>query len=125
MGAAAGLASLEALSAPGVYDRLQAIGDRLRRELPALGAGAGLEVLAIGDGPVVQVFFGPGPLRSYRDVMATDQHKRKQFGVELVKHGVLTNPGEKLYLSLAHTDEDLDRVLAAAAASLSAVAAGA
>jgi hypothetical protein len=38
---------------------------------------------------------------------------------------VLTNPGEKLYLSLAHTDEDLDRVLAAAAASLEAVAAGA
>jgi glutamate-1-semialdehyde 2,1-aminomutase len=122
VGAAAGLASLEALSAPGVYDRLQAIGDRLRREIPALGAAAGLDVQAIGDGPVVQVFFGAGPLRNYRDVMATDQHRRKQFGVELVKHGVLTNPGEKLYLSLAHTDADLDRVLAAAGASLRAVA---
>jgi glutamate-1-semialdehyde 2,1-aminomutase len=124
VGAAAGLACLEALSAPGVYDRLQAIGDRLRREIPAQGAATGLEVQAIGDGPVVQVFFGSGPLRNYRDVLATDQHKRKQYGVELVKRGVLTNPGEKLYLSLVHTDEDLDRVLAASRESLDAIAAG-
>jgi glutamate-1-semialdehyde 2,1-aminomutase len=122
IGAAAGLAALEALSRPGVYTRLQAIGDRLRTELPQLGRTAGLEVQAIGDGPVVQVFFGPGPLRSYRDVLATNQHQRKQFGVELVKRGILTNPGEKLYLSLAHTDEDMDRVLEAAASAFRAVA---
>ncbi|CAA9220296.1 MAG: Glutamate-1-semialdehyde aminotransferase [uncultured Chloroflexi bacterium] len=116
VGAAAGLACLEVLSQPGVYDRLQSIGDRLRAELPVAAQEAGLdvEVQAIGDGPVVQVFFGPGPLRTYRDVLATDQNLRKQFGVELVKRGVLTNPGEKLYLSLAHTDADIDRVLDAA-----------
>jgi glutamate-1-semialdehyde 2,1-aminomutase len=122
VGAAAGLACLDALSQPGVFARLQAIGDRLRAELPKLGRDAGLEVQAIGDGPVVQVFFGPGPLRNYRDVMATDQHRRKQFGVELVQRGVLTNPGEKLYLSLAHTDADLDTVLAAARGAFQAVA---
>ena len=122
VGAAAGLACLEALGAPGVYDRLQAIGDRLRREIPAQGARAGLDVQAIGDGPVVQVFFGAAPLRTYRDVLATDQQRRKQYGVQLVQRGVLTNPGEKLYLSLAHTDGDLDRVLEASEASLRAVA---
>jgi glutamate-1-semialdehyde 2,1-aminomutase len=122
VGAAAGLACLEALGAPGVYDRLQAIGDRLRREIPAQGARAGLDVQAIGDGPVVQVFFGAAPLRTYRDVLATDQQRRKQYGVQLVQRGVLTNPGEKLYLSLAHTDDDLDRVLGASEASLRAVA---
>ena len=124
VGAAAGLACLEALSQPGVYDRLQAIGDRLRTELPKLGREAGLDVQAIGDGPVVQVFFGSGPLRNYRDVMATDQQKRKQFGVELVKRGVLTNPGEKLYLSLAHGDADVDRVLDASRGALRALADG-
>jgi glutamate-1-semialdehyde 2,1-aminomutase len=123
IGAAAGLACLDALQQPGVYPRLQAIGDRLRRELPALGREAGLDVQAIGDGPVVQVFFGAAPLRNYCDVLASDQRRRKQFGVELVKRGVLTNPGEKLYLSLAHTDEDLDRVLDAARGALQAVAA--
>ncbi len=124
IGAAAGLACLEALSQPGVFPRLQAIGDRLRAELPAIGKEAGLNVpvQAIGDGPVVQVFFGDTPLRTYRDVMSTDQSLRKQFGVELVKRGVLTNPGEKLYLSLAHTDEDIDRVLDAAEDSFRSLA---
>lgn len=114
IGAAAGLAALRALSEPGVYDRLHAIGDRLRRELPVLGRDARLEVQAIGDGPVVQLFFGAGPLRRYRDTLATDQALRREFGVELIKRGILTNPGEKLYLSLAHTDEDLDRTLGVA-----------
>jgi glutamate-1-semialdehyde 2,1-aminomutase len=124
VGAAAGLACLEALSQPGVFARLQSIGDRLRAELPAAGKEAGLdvEVQAIGDGPVVQVFFGSGPLRNYRDVLASDQGLRKQFGVELVKRGVLTNPGEKLYLSLAHTDADIDRVVDAAQDAFRALA---
>ena len=123
VGAAAGLACLEALSQPGVYSRLQALGDRLRTEIPRQGRAAGLEVQAIGDGPVLQVFFGSGPLRNHRDVMATDQHKRKQYGVELVKRGVLINPGEKFYLSLAHTDADIDRVLEASEGALRAIAA--
>jgi glutamate-1-semialdehyde aminotransferase len=38
-----------------------------------------------------------------------------------VKRGVLTNPGEKLYLSLAHSDEDMDRVLRAAHGALRAI----
>ena len=54
--------------------------------------------------------------------MATDQYRRKQFGVELVKRSVLTNPGEKLYLSLAHTDADMDRVLAASREALRVIA---
>jgi glutamate-1-semialdehyde 2,1-aminomutase len=123
VGAAAGVACLEALSQPGVYARLQHVGDQLRQTLPELGREAGLEVQAMGDGPVVQVFFGPGALRNYREVMGTDQHRRKQFGVELVRRGVLTNPGEKLYLSLAHTDADMERVLEAARGAFKAVAA--
>ena len=76
---------------------------------------------AIGDGPVSQVFFGAGPLRSYRDTLATDQTRRMQFGNELLRRGILVNPGEKLYLSLAHSDADLDRFLSAARGALRAL----
>ena len=44
--------------------------------------------------------------------------------VGLVRRGVLSNPGEKLYLSLAHTDADIDRVLDASRGAFQAVAAG-
>ena len=60
IGAAAGLAALDALAADGVYDRLHRIGNTLRAELNALGREVGLPVQAIGDGPVSQVFFGTG-----------------------------------------------------------------
>ena len=111
IGAAAGLAALDALAVDGVYDRLHRIGNTLRAELNALGREVGLPVQAIGDGPVSQVFFGTGPLHSYRDTLATDQTRRMQFGNELLRRGILVNPGEKLYLSLAHSDADLDRFL--------------
>jgi len=35
---------------------------------------------------------------------------------------VLANPGEKLYLSLAHSDEDIERILDAAESSSRALA---
>jgi glutamate-1-semialdehyde 2,1-aminomutase len=109
--AAAGLATLDQLQQPGVYERLHALGRRLREGLNALGRELGIPLEAIGDGPVVQAFFGPGPLRRYRDTLATDRPRRIAFGVELLRRGLLVNPGEKFYISLAHTDEDMDRAL--------------
>ncbi|MBL8792290.1 MAG: aspartate aminotransferase family protein, partial [Planctomycetia bacterium] len=32
-----------------------------------------------------------------------------KFGYELIRRGVYCAPGGKLYLSLAHTDSDIDR----------------
>ncbi|MAG35128.1 MAG: aspartate aminotransferase family protein [Dehalococcoidia bacterium] len=121
IGATAGLAALEALAADGVYDRLHQLGNTLRAGLNALGEETGLPMQAIGDGPVSQVFFGTGPLQSYRDTLATDQTRRMQFGNELLRRGILVNPGEKLYLSLAHSDADLDQFLSAARGALQAL----
>ena len=33
------------------------------------------------------------------------------LNLEVLKRGVYNNPGSKIYLSLAHTDEDIDFVL--------------
>ncbi len=121
VGAVAGAAALAALAADGVYERLHHIGQTLRDGLNALGREAGLPVQAIGDGPVAQAFFGEGHLHSYRDALATDQARRVRFGHELLRRGVLVNPGEKLYLSLAHSDADLDQFLASARGALEAL----
>ncbi|MER3406435.1 MAG: aspartate aminotransferase family protein, partial [Chloroflexota bacterium] len=70
--AVAGLAALDQLQQPGVYERLHALGRRLREGLNALGRELSIPLQATGDGPVVQAFFGAGPLRRYRDTLATD-----------------------------------------------------
>ncbi len=121
LGAAAGLATLEALSDPGVYDRLRQTGGRLRDGLEDAGRSAGLPLRVIGDGPVLQPFFAEGPLRNHHDTLAADASAAAAFGTAMVEEGIFVNPGGKIYISLAHSEEDVDRAVAAAERALERV----
>ena len=44
-------------------------------------------------------------------MLHADKKKAVQFGYELIRRGVYCSPGGKLYLSLAHSDQDLDRTI--------------
>jgi glutamate-1-semialdehyde 2,1-aminomutase len=110
--AAAGLAALNILDRPGVYDRLRCMGNLLRSEIEAAGSRAGLPVRALGDGPIVQVVF------SERAEFVTAQHlteidhaRTLRFGHEMISRGIYFTPKGKMYISLAHTDADLDETL--------------
>jgi len=48
---------------------------------------------------------------SERALRAADSARATQFALELVHRGIFTLPGTKLYLSLAHTEADVDRTL--------------
>lgn len=122
--AAAGLATLAELEKPGVYPRLQAVGDRIAEGLESLGAEVGVPLRVVGDGPVRQPFFTEGEVRSHRDEVAADAALARRFGIEWMRRGVFVTPGGKLYLSLAHTDADLDRALDAARPALEAAESG-
>jgi glutamate-1-semialdehyde 2,1-aminomutase len=116
---AAGLATLGILQQPGVYDRLHAVGRRLAEGLRQAGDRAGIPLQVLGDGPVLQILFTEHqPLRDHRSLLRADRKKAITFGHELIRRGVYCTPGGKLYLSLAHTDEDIDRIVAVAAETL-------
>jgi glutamate-1-semialdehyde 2,1-aminomutase len=118
----AGLATLEVLRKPGAYERLHALGRRLADGLRRAGANTNEPLQVLGDGPVLQVFFTEHrPLRNHRDLLRADKKKAAAFGHELIRRGVYCTPGGKLYLSLAHSDADLDRTLEIAAEALTAV----
>jgi glutamate-1-semialdehyde 2,1-aminomutase len=120
---AAGLAALGVLRQAGVYERLHAVGRRLAQGLRQAGAAAAVPLQVLGDGPVLQVFFTDHqPLRNHRDLLRADKNQAVRFGHELIRRGVYCTPGGKLYLSLAHSDADLDRTVEIAAAALRAVA---
>jgi glutamate-1-semialdehyde 2,1-aminomutase len=119
---AAGLATLEVLRQPGAYERLSALGERLARGLNQAGADAGVPLQVLGDGPVLQTYFTEhAPLRNHRDLLRADRGKAVRFGHELIRRGVYCTPGGKLYLSLAHTEAEIDRTLEIAAGALQAV----
>jgi len=119
---AAGLATLNVLRQAGVYERLHFLGRRLTEGLRQASADAGIPLQVLGDGPVLQVFFTEDKaLRNHRDLLRADKKKAISFGHELIRRGVYCTPGGKLYLSLAHTDQDINRTIEIAAAALRAI----
>lgn len=119
---AAGLATLKVLRQAGVYERLHSLGRQLAEGLRQAGADAGFPLQVLGDGPVLQVIFtSDKPPRHHRDLLRADKKKAIAFGHELIRRGVYCTPGGKLYLSLAHTDQDINQTIEIAAASLRAI----
>lgn len=121
VGAVAGLVSLEILSRPGVYERLYDTSNALKNGLRALAAERDVAVQVIGEGPVFQMLFATEPITDYPSFLAADREKSKQFGLECIRRGVTTTPGEKFYVSLAHSDEDVEETLGVFADAFDAV----
>jgi glutamate-1-semialdehyde 2,1-aminomutase len=109
--AAAGVAALEVLAQPGVYDRLHRIGSRLRKGMVEAGERHGFKVQAPGEDMVWGIRFTDRPLRTWMDLTTHDKDLGWRWAIELMKRGLLVNPNEKFYISLAHTDDDVTRTL--------------
>ena len=110
--AAASLATLGELRKPGAYQRLHALGKGLRQGYRTLLEELEIPGQVLGDGPLCQVLFVGQPVRDYRTAFKADREKGRQFMLGLFENGIFLNPmGTKMYLSLAHSDEDIGRVL--------------
>lgn len=109
--AVAGLATLDVLRGDGVYQRLYAVTERLKSELRELATERGIALQVPGDGPLFQVFFSDQGITDYPGVLASDRARSRRFGLACVERGLFLNPGEKFYISLAHTDEDVERTV--------------
>jgi glutamate-1-semialdehyde 2,1-aminomutase len=107
--------SLQMLDEP-AYARLEALAERLVDGLRDALRG---EAIVQSVGPMFQIYFTDAPaIRSYRDFAEhVDRDRFNRFVHELFEHGVYTSPSPALHsvLCTAHTDEDVDRVLAAVA----------
>jgi glutamate-1-semialdehyde 2,1-aminomutase len=117
--AAAGLAALGELRRPGAYARLFALGQALRAGLRAVLAEEGVTAHVQGDGPLAAVAFTAGEVVDYRSAFRADRRRARAFLLGLFRRGIFLNPmSTKLYLSLAHTEADLQAFLDTARATL-------
>ncbi|MHB9090421.1 MAG: aminotransferase class III-fold pyridoxal phosphate-dependent enzyme, partial [Chloroflexota bacterium] len=113
--AAAGNAALDVLGAPGAYDQFHRIGGRLRKGFAELGAKHGFAVQCPGEDAVFGVrFTDRKPLRSWVDLLTADKNLGLKWAIAMLRRGILVNPNEKFYISVMHTDADVDKTLAAA-----------
>ena len=76
------------------------------------GERYGFAVQAPGEDAVWGIrFTDRKPLRNWMDLTTADKDLGWRWAIELMKRGLLVNPNEKFYISIAHTDEDVDRTL--------------
>ena len=122
---AAGVAALGELRRPGVYPRLHALGERLRtghRRDGRTGSAFPSRCWGTARSPRSSSSIPRAELTSDRALRLADGRKATRFALECVRRGIFTLPGTKLYLSLAHTDADVDWTLDAMEESLRTVA---
>ena len=117
----AGLAALQELEEPGVYQRLHSAAERLRKGFEEVCRVLEVPALVVNEGPVLDVMMTEqAEVVDYRSSLSRDRALEGRLTVELVRHGVLVG-GHKWYISLAHSDEDLDRTVDLFEAALRAV----
>jgi glutamate-1-semialdehyde 2,1-aminomutase len=71
-------------------------------------------------GSMLTLFFSAGPVTDYATARSADTARFGGFFRKMRDRGVFLPPSqfEAMFVSLAHTDEDIDQIIAAARASL-------
>ncbi|MBA3450933.1 MAG: aminotransferase class III-fold pyridoxal phosphate-dependent enzyme, partial [Chloroflexia bacterium] len=114
----AALATLEELSQPGLYDRINATGDAFYGDLQEVFDRVGVPARVQGMGARFGIYFGiTEPVRTWSDALGHDHELNRRFAAGCVERGVYFHgytrqgpPGHAGF-SLAHSDEDFAETL--------------
>jgi glutamate-1-semialdehyde 2,1-aminomutase len=117
---AAGLASLRLLDGP-AYSRLGSVTERLASGLRQAAAGYPVQVVAAPG--LLCVFFSVRPVRSFAEVQSCDLDAFSAWCRELLTRGIYppASQFEAWFPSLAHTGEQVERTVEAAAAAFASL----
>ena len=116
---AAGLATLEILRGPGVYEAYHRRAATLRDALQRLCDEAELPAVVSGADVMFDVYFTDQPIIDYRSTLV-DKAANRVFDNALLDQGVFKPPG-KMYVGVCHTDDDVARTTDAFRQAVAAV----
>ena len=122
---AAGIATLETMNeTPDLYEVLEARTGRLEHGLHGAAHGAGVPVTINRIGSMITVFFTEEPVTDFESASATDTARFGRWFHGLLERGVYwpASAFEAAFFSYAHSEEDIDSVVAAARESFAEVA---
>ncbi|WP_308466021.1 aspartate aminotransferase family protein [Rathayibacter soli] len=118
-------ATMDVLAEPGLFERQRALGYRLADGLKTLADEAGIDAYVEGLGTVFQLWFAKQPIKNWREaVTSANEPAFTRWYQEMIVRGVLFHPlqFENLFVSLVHTDADIDETLNVAEDALAVVA---
>lgn len=111
---AAGYATLKEISKPGTYSKLERKGDMLFDGLRDLSADRGVDTWVESIGSMGEVFFSDKEIKTWRDELDIDGDKWNAWFLNALSGGVffgVPHPDGHAFLSLAHTDEVIEKSL--------------
>jgi glutamate-1-semialdehyde 2,1-aminomutase len=116
----AGLAVLRRLRDRSVYDRLEEAGRRLTEAVSEAAREAGVETVTNRVGSMFTTFFNDSEVYDWPTAAASDRGRYGRFFHAMLGEGVYLAPSqfEAAFISVAHTDELLDRTVEAARTAL-------
>jgi glutamate-1-semialdehyde 2,1-aminomutase len=119
----AGIACLEVLQQPGVYDEMDRLGSLLEQGILQAAEESSIDISINRVGGAFTVYFTKDKVHNYDDARATDGERFAQFFHELLKRGVFIAPSkyEAWFVSAAHTEDDVEQTLRAVRDSFSAM----
>ena len=121
----AGLATLRALNSDS-YARLETLGARLEAGLESAFVDEGISAQLQREGSMWTPFFNDSPVRNYADAKRSDTNAYAQFFHGMLNRGVYLPPAqfEAAFVSLAHSEADIDFTIACARETLREMKAG-
>jgi glutamate-1-semialdehyde 2,1-aminomutase len=124
IGMAAGIATLQLCKVEGFYESLDAKARRLTEGLAAAAKQAGIPLQTGYCGGMLGMALLDRPVRSFADAQAGDHQLYAKFFHAMLERGVWLPPSgyEAMFVSAAHDDEAIERIVAAAKKSFQSIA---
>jgi glutamate-1-semialdehyde 2,1-aminomutase len=121
---AAGIATLRLLQEPGVYERLDAMAQQLCEGMLAAANHCGLPVYTTRVGSMFCTFFTGQSVDDYASANSSDTGQFRRYFQTLLADGIYVAPSqfEAGFVSLAHTEGDIERTIAASRRAFEAAA---
>ncbi|MHB8985871.1 MAG: glutamate-1-semialdehyde 2,1-aminomutase [Eubacteriales bacterium] len=112
----AGIATLEELRKPGVYEELEQKSAMLAEGLSGAARDAGAEVCFTRVASMACAFFTPEKVTDYKSACTSDTRKYAAFFKSMLSSGVYLAPSqfEAMFVSLAHGRQEIERTVEAA-----------
>ena len=121
----AGIATLNELAKPGLYDGINAHAKKLVHGLRNALAGAGIPAQVNSIGSLSTIFFTPDPVTNYDGAKRSDTKLYARYFREMLNRGIFLAPSqfEAAFVSASHTPADIDRTISTAQEVLKSIAA--
>ncbi|CAM9098842.1 unnamed protein product [Chrysoparadoxa australica] len=112
----AGIKTMEILQRPGSYEKLTKLTTKLINGILDAGKAAGHDVCGGSISGMFGFFFAKGPVTCFEEAATSDTEKFGRWHRGMLEEGVYLAPSqyEAGFMSLAHTDEDVEATIAAA-----------